>query len=137
MIIKEKREYRLENIKYGQGHYLLLFNLKDAKEVAKVKANETGDVWIYQLWQPKRGPPCLARPNMMGGWSKQKIIQYYKKQGLDVRKYGGVRMKKCVKCKKIEPLNKDGLCSDCNPNLIKFKNPFIHLKHWQDQLKSD
>ena len=85
----KEKEYRLERITSNQGHYYNLDNLEQARRQALKNANETNSVWVYQKWKPQRGKPFLARPKSMKNMTIKQIIVHYKKDGFDVRRYGG------------------------------------------------
>lgn len=80
-------------IHIGQGHYLRAsrgVTFAKAKAEAQKFANSKNEVVAFQKWIP-RGKPILLRPknSKFSKMSEEEIIQDYKKEGYDVRNYGG------------------------------------------------
>ena len=86
----KRKEYRYEQIRFGQGHYVI-GDYATVKKEAQEFANKTGQVVAFQKWSLPRTKPILIRPknSKFSKMTKEQIIADYKKEGYNVRNYGG------------------------------------------------
>lgn len=74
-------EFRWEYLPIGQGHYILAQDIEEGITHSSVMLDK--DVIVIQQWKPERGPKYALVPPMMKGWTKERIVKYYTRNGYD------------------------------------------------------
>lgn len=86
----DRTEWRMEDVKWGQGHYFLADTLEEALLEALELAEEKHSVVTVQKWKPRKGPLLAVIPTEFDGLSTTDILDRYEAHGWGRKAIGEV-----------------------------------------------